>query len=407
MVNIVLIRVLAAIALLVTLVQWPVQPASACSCAWGDPRERLENADTAFVGRVISHVGPQQGLIRSSADPVTYTFEVEASVKGDIGEQVEVVSAASGASCGFEFGIPNGERAGILLHLDNHGNFRSGLCSTIDPDVLLEITGARPAPDGSGPLRFLIAGQFGGSRLFALDNLGRTLAYGDGNEPAGGVSVCPGDTHSIEVFGAPNEVKVGVRDLRTFEIVDEVSVFDNLVELYDGQYSEVRNAGIPANEIMSTACMRPDGSSSAFFSKSHGGYSNSVLIKVDTDPNSTANILWTGISAGAEFSPDKKFAYLVSGTAVSPPEYQITSHVIQQIDLDTGDVHEVVAIPRSSTESVASIAVSPSSEMLAIVFIEERKPWDVRLVLVDTDFDPVHITETQMPGGSAASRVLW
>ncbi len=69
--------------------------AYACSCAYGGPGEMLARNDAAFIGSVADIRGA--GLGRQ-----VWTFAVERWVKGDLGPTVEVKSASSGASCGFE-----------------------------------------------------------------------------------------------------------------------------------------------------------------------------------------------------------------------------------------------------------------------------------------------------------------
>lgn len=129
---------------------WSIEPAFACSCALRDPETRLENSEAAFIGRVISRVNPPQKQIMSSADPVTYVFAVEYVAKGNLANFVEVLSPFSGASCGFEDGIPEGKRSGILLRIDDYGNYQSGLCSTLEPGELASVsilTTPVPVPD--------------------------------------------------------------------------------------------------------------------------------------------------------------------------------------------------------------------------------------------------------------------
>jgi hypothetical protein len=74
--------------------------ALAASCAPRETHEILDRSDAAFVGQIVSHVGPEQKEMMTSADPVTYTFDVEAVVKGDVGRQVQVVTAANATSPG-------------------------------------------------------------------------------------------------------------------------------------------------------------------------------------------------------------------------------------------------------------------------------------------------------------------
>jgi hypothetical protein len=166
---------LAALILLFSAI--PVSPAHACTCAArGDPRERLAAADGAFIGNLVSRreTGPLGSIISTGRD-VIYTFEVAEAFKGDIGRQVEVHSAASGASCGFE--VPPGEPIGVLLEGGN-GTWRSGLCGQIEPDKLRTAAAPLPAPDGQPPAALVVGGGFGEARLLVLDRHARTLAYG-------------------------------------------------------------------------------------------------------------------------------------------------------------------------------------------------------------------------------------
>jgi hypothetical protein len=52
--------------------------AGACSCVFRSPAEAFAAADVVFTGRAISRTAPSAGPIRSTGDPVTWTFEVSA-----------------------------------------------------------------------------------------------------------------------------------------------------------------------------------------------------------------------------------------------------------------------------------------------------------------------------------------
>ncbi|MBW3556673.1 MAG: hypothetical protein KY454_07020 [Actinobacteria bacterium] len=114
------------------------EPAAACSCAAGPDSSvgpRLANADAAFVGTYLGRNDPlatEPGA--TGARTVINQFQVESAVKGDLGETVEVFSAADDASCGVAPG--NGERVGLLL-TRGAGGFRSDLCSRVEPDALI------------------------------------------------------------------------------------------------------------------------------------------------------------------------------------------------------------------------------------------------------------------------------
>jgi hypothetical protein len=65
-----------------------------------------------------------------------YLLRVEQAYKGDISNRVEVVTAASGAACGLEAAV--GDRLGLLLERVD-GDWRSGLCSQVEPRDFLEL----------------------------------------------------------------------------------------------------------------------------------------------------------------------------------------------------------------------------------------------------------------------------
>ena len=124
-------------------------PALACSCRAGVPVEdSLSESDAAFVGVFTGRDDPlAQADLISSGRAVVNHFQVERSVKGDIGERVDVKAAASGASCGLELDV--GERTGLLLRRDA-GGWTSGLCSQVEPQVLLAFAPATAASAGAG-----------------------------------------------------------------------------------------------------------------------------------------------------------------------------------------------------------------------------------------------------------------
>ena len=122
-------------------------PAYACSCQAGVlVADALAQADGALVGVYTGRADPPvQGELIFSGRPVINHFEVERAVKGDIGGQVDVEAAASGASCGLELEV--GERTGLFLERTGTG-WRSSLCSQTDPVGLLAFAPAG-APAGA------------------------------------------------------------------------------------------------------------------------------------------------------------------------------------------------------------------------------------------------------------------
>lgn len=103
--------------------------ALACTCAPVDLQRDLPNADGAIIGTVLER--------RESGDDVTYLFRVEQVYKGDIDGRIEVVTNAQSATCGLDLAI--GARAGLLLERQS-GEWRSGLCSQVDPADFLALT---------------------------------------------------------------------------------------------------------------------------------------------------------------------------------------------------------------------------------------------------------------------------
>jgi hypothetical protein len=103
--------------------------AYACSCRPVDLERDLPVADGAMIGTVLERT--------ASGGAATYLFRVEQIYKGDIESRAEVVTPASGASCGLEVGV--GERVGLLLTREG-GEWRSGLCSQVDPADFLALT---------------------------------------------------------------------------------------------------------------------------------------------------------------------------------------------------------------------------------------------------------------------------
>lgn len=73
---------------------------------------------------------------RVEGEEARYLLRVEQVYKGEIENRVEVVTAASGAACGLE--AAEGDRLGLLLERSG-GEWRSGLCSQVDPADFLAL----------------------------------------------------------------------------------------------------------------------------------------------------------------------------------------------------------------------------------------------------------------------------
>lgn len=129
-------RKLATLAVLIAVFSSPVlsSPAEACSCALpGDLAEWVDNSQAVFVGTMIDRDadGPFDGN-------VTYVFEVEEWIKGDIGPVVEVTSGQGDADCGY--GDQIGHRIGAAIFQEGGVLYGNG-CLQVDPDDLLEVRG--------------------------------------------------------------------------------------------------------------------------------------------------------------------------------------------------------------------------------------------------------------------------
>lgn len=125
--------------------------ASACSCAMtgGTPQQRAEIAlsesTTVFAGEMVGVDPPSDAPITNSAAPVTVTFQVSEAWKGCEQDTLQVTTARSSVSCGYEF--REGEE---YLVYASQGN-QVSLCSETKPlskaAADLEVLGAGAEPE--------------------------------------------------------------------------------------------------------------------------------------------------------------------------------------------------------------------------------------------------------------------
>ncbi|MBA3738124.1 MAG: hypothetical protein H0W97_06120 [Actinobacteria bacterium] len=193
-------------------------PAHACSCVAGEPRDALAEADGAVIG-VVSDTpgGPIDGLFGGSI----YRIEVEHDLKGNLDEEIDVDGGPANNSCSL--GLRAGERVGLLLGAEG-GHWRASGCSTMEPRLLLAAAEQYPAPDGVGPIRFLVGGGFGEVRVIALDARGRTLAYGAGAGNAFALDACPGENRFVEGVDIDGNDVLVVRRSSSLEPLREVAL---------------------------------------------------------------------------------------------------------------------------------------------------------------------------------------
>jgi hypothetical protein len=186
-----------------------VGAAQACSCVPPDPWTYLQQSDGAFVGHLVDRRDTGNGR-------VALTFSVERTLKGRIGETVEVRTSGSGASCGIEASV--GQRVGLFLVREG-GAWIGSLCRQVAPEDLLAAVAPLPAPNGRGPVAMYAGGSFGRARVLALDAQGRTLAYGFGPGSTQLLSPCPGGERLAEVILVYAGNQLVIRDAKTLRIV--------------------------------------------------------------------------------------------------------------------------------------------------------------------------------------------
>ena len=129
-------------------------PCAACSCAAPvTPAEAAAEADAVFVGTVT---GTREPLVStSSADLVAKRFEVVEVRKGEVAAVTEVLTAASGASCGLE--VEEGRTYVVVARASAEG-LRADLCGGTREHVTaagdLDVIGPpRPPADGENTAR--------------------------------------------------------------------------------------------------------------------------------------------------------------------------------------------------------------------------------------------------------------
>jgi hypothetical protein len=327
------LRLLSIVCVLVVL---PVQPALACSCGYGDPRDRFQEADGAFVGTFVESHPVDPNPTRSDADTV-YTFVLDEEYKGELGDPgdtVEVHAPLSGASCGIE--AAPGEQYGLFLHIRRRdGVWASNLCSQVPPDMLREGASPLPAPTSEGPVRMIAGGSFGNTQTMFLDAQGRTVGYGDGDLDVTHVAGCRGSTRLLEIGRKyPGRPVLFVRDVASLEVVRTVEL----------PISYRRGMSVEALH-----CMSRDGRTAAVFATDYGEpKARGVLLLVRGDDVETA---YEGSGRSATFTGD--LAYVQEGR---------WGRRLKQLTLRAGTAGFVTRLPgRTSTR----LSLSPDGTRLA------------------------------------------
>lgn len=218
-------RVLRVLCIACALAIVPLQPAKACSCVNGDPRDMFGGADGAFVGTFVESHPVEPNPTNSGADTI-YTFTLDEEYKGELGEPgdlVEVHAPLSGASCGIE--AEPGEAYGLFLRLRDDGAWSSSLCSQVSPETMREAASPLPEPTSDGPVRLVAGGSFGDTQTMMLDARGRTVAYGAGELEVSYVDPCEGGKRVLEVGRLyPDPYRLVVRDIASGRVVRSIAL---------------------------------------------------------------------------------------------------------------------------------------------------------------------------------------
>lgn len=104
--------------------------AAACVCADQPLRERLDAADAAIVGRVVSE---RKGEVNGAPQRLL-TVEVDQRVKGDL-DGTLVVRSPSGSDC--DLLVTRDEAIGLLLTRGPDGAWLGTACSVVEPGRLV------------------------------------------------------------------------------------------------------------------------------------------------------------------------------------------------------------------------------------------------------------------------------
>jgi hypothetical protein len=323
--------------------------ASACSCAIGDPRDRLAEVDAAFVGTLV-----EKKVLESTR--TVNTFRVEEALKGELGETVDV---HSGSACGLE--VRKRATVGIFL-TQSAGSWRSGLCDQVDPDDLRAAAAPPPEPQGTGPIAMLVGGSFGDARVLAVDIAGRTVGYGRGNGAVFYLSVCPGSQRAVEIVDGE---RLAVRNLGSLHVERERAL----------PFGRLRKP-------VAVLCRDRAAGDVLVFSTNHKEPERSARLLHVTP--SGVRTLWKGTALGAWLG--RCSAYLVTGT--SPNE-------IVRLDFDSGRTRLLRSVPRGI---YGSLAPSPDGTMLAAVAPS-------RVVLLDLNARPARVRTVR--SGAGAAEVVW
>lgn len=347
------------------------RPASACSCIGLDPGTGLAEHPAAFVGTLVdsSRGGEIGGFpIGDGFSDAVYRFEVEQWVKGDLGDVVDVHSAADGAACGIEVGI--GNRAGVFLTI-SEGKLTSSLCATMDADVLL--AGAEPLEIGAaGPGVLLVAGNVGGFDYVILNSAGEIVngvngPFSEPFEQPWNFASCPGDRTIVEQWSRA----LVVRDLSDLSVVRQIDL---------GDYADTTS-------FSSIRCLTDDGSSLLLAGEEFSG----------DRPVARLFTVGDSIEAGIELPPGQTW---LSDEFAVVQNYE--SNEIWVVALADGEQKLIHAVdnpePDSSYVGISSVSISPETKSIALVEVNYDGPDGTKSTLVHYGHDGTQLGEVTLDG---------
>ena len=98
-------RILGVFVFSAVLLVGAAPPCLACSCIASTDQEYYQRADVVFSGKATERHDPSQDGPQGSADPIHWTFDVDATQKGKVADPVVVETSRDEASCGMSFVI--------------------------------------------------------------------------------------------------------------------------------------------------------------------------------------------------------------------------------------------------------------------------------------------------------------
>jgi hypothetical protein len=147
-------RAIAAAGAALAIALVGAETAQACSCVRPDLPTALDQADGAFVGRLVAVRvvdPPEPGEPISSGDPTDYIYRVGRVYNGGPGlrrgRRVRVRSVRDGATCGLP--RTRGRLYGLLVTRRNR-RWNSSLCNIVSPAEMRHAANADAAAAGGG-----------------------------------------------------------------------------------------------------------------------------------------------------------------------------------------------------------------------------------------------------------------